>query len=52
MTVGELIRELELLPENYQVVFESGDGYGSAYYVYVNEAIANGKTKEVELYGV
>ena len=52
MTVGELIEELEKLPENYQVVFESGDAYGSAYYAYVDGAVVNHKTKEVELYEV
>ena len=28
MTVGELIEKLKSLPEDYQVVFESGDAYG------------------------
>ena len=52
MTVGELIKELESLPEHYQVIiYESGNGLGSEYYgVYVDGIIVNDKTKEIELY--
>jgi hypothetical protein len=50
MTVKELITLLESHPEDYQVVFESGDAYGSAYNAYVDGIIVNHKTKEVELY--
>lgn len=49
MTVGELIKVLEALPKDYQVIYESGDAYGSAYYVYVDDVRVNIKTKEVEL---
>lgn len=46
MTVRQLIEKLEVLPENYEVIYECGDGY----YAYVNEIIVNDKAKEVELY--
>lgn len=46
MTVRQLIEKLEALPENYEVIYECGDGY----YAYVNEIIVNDKAKEVELY--
>ena len=49
MTVKELITLLESYPEDYQVVFESGDAYGSAYNAYVDEIKVNHKDKEVEL---
>lgn len=49
MTVKELIALLETLPEDYQVVFESGDAHGSAYYAYVDEIEVKDKNKEVEL---
>lgn len=50
MTVRELIEELNTLPKDYQVVYETGESYRSACYAYVNEIIINDKTKEVELY--
>lgn len=49
MSVGELIEKLKVLPKDYQVVFESGDAYGSAYYAYVDEVEVKHKDKEVEL---
>ena len=49
MTVAELIEELKYMPEDYQVVFESGDAYGSAYYAYVDNIEVNHKDHEVEL---
>lgn len=52
MTVKELIEKLEELPENYEIIYESGDAYGSAYYAYVDEIIVKHKTKEVELCGL
>lgn len=49
MSVKELIEKLKALPEDYEVIFESGDAYGSAYYAYVDEIEVKDKTKEVEL---
>ena len=49
MTIKELIEKLVVLPEDYEVIYESGDAYGSAYYAYVDEIIVKHKTKEVEL---
>ena len=49
MTVGELIEILETLPKDYYVIFESGDAYGSAYYVYPEEVVVRDKDMEVEL---
>ena len=49
MTVGELIEKLKSLPKDYQVIFESGDAYGSAYYEYVDDIEVKDKVKEVEL---
>lgn len=49
MTVKELIEKLKALPQDYQVIYESGDAYGSAYYAYVDEIEVKDKTKEVEL---
>jgi hypothetical protein len=49
MTVKELIEKLKALPEDYQVMYESGDAFGSAYYAYVDEIKVKNKTKEVEL---
>lgn len=51
MTVKELIEKLKLLPQDYHVIYESGDAYGSAYYAYVDEIRVNIKTKEIELLG-
>ena len=41
MTVEELIEKLKTLPKDYQVIFESGDGYGSAYYAYADDVEVN-----------
>ena len=49
MSVGELIEKLKEVPQDYQVVFESGDAYGSAYYAYVEDITINDKDKEIEL---
>lgn len=37
------------MPEDYEVIFESGDAYGSAYYAYVSDVVAKGKDNVVEL---
>lgn len=49
MTVAELIKILQTLPQDYEVVSESGDAYGSAYSAWVDEAIVNDKNKVVIL---
>lgn len=49
MTVSELIEKLKELPQDYQVVFESGDAYGSAYQAYVDSVVINNKDKQIEL---
>lgn len=49
MTVAELIEKLKEMPQDYQVVFESGDLYGSAYWAYCDEVNINNKDKQVEL---
>jgi hypothetical protein len=49
MTVKELIKKLKELPEDYHVVYESSDAFGSACYAYVDEIKVKNKTKEVEL---
>ena len=49
MTVKELIEKLKAIPEDYEVIFESGDAYGSAYYAYVDDIIVNHKDELVEL---
>ena len=36
MTVAELIENLQMCPQGYEVAFESGDAYGSAYMAYVD----------------
>ena len=48
MTVGELIEELGKFPENYEVICESVDTY--SYYVYIDGAVVNHDTEQVELY--
>lgn len=49
MTVAELIKILQTLPQDYEVVSESGDAYGSAYLAWVDEAIVNDKDEVVIL---
>lgn len=49
MNVKELITLLESLPEDYEVIFESGDAYGSAYYAYVDDIEIKHKDKLIEL---
>lgn len=49
MTVEELIKILQTLPQNYEVVSESGDAYGNGYLAWVDEAIVNDKDKVVVL---
>lgn len=49
MTVAELIEKLKEMPQDYQVVFESGDLYGSAYWAYCDEVNVNNKDKQIEL---
>ena len=49
MTVAELIEKLKTLPKDYQIIFESADGYGSAYYAYADDIEINHNTKTVEI---
>lgn len=49
MTVKELIEKLKKYPQDYEVVFESGDGYGSAYTAYVDCINIDNKNKQIEL---
>lgn len=49
MTVAELIEKLKELPQDYQVVYESGDLYGSAYLAYVDDIVVNNTHKQIEL---
>lgn len=49
MTVKELIEKLKKCPQDYEVTFESGDAYGSAYDAYVDDININKKTQQVEL---
>ena len=49
MTVAELIKILQTLPQDYEVVSESGDAYGSAYLAWVDEVIVNDKDEVVIL---
>ena len=49
MTAGELIEKLKTLPKDYQIIFESGDAYGSAYYAYADDIEVNHKTGTVEI---
>jgi hypothetical protein len=49
MTVKELIEKLKALPEDYQVMYETGDYFGSTYYAYVDEISVKHHTKEVKL---
>ena len=49
MTVKELIEKLKNCPQDYEVIFESGDSYGSAYDAYVDDIIVNNKKEQVEL---
>ena len=49
MTAAELIKILQTLPQDYEVVSESRDAYGSGYLDWVDEAIVNDKNKVVIL---
>lgn len=49
MTVRELIEKLKNCPQDYEVTFESGDAYGSAYDAYVDDININNKKEQVEL---
>lgn len=49
MNVKELIKTLKTMPQDYEVVFESGDAYGSAYYAYVDDVIVKNKENVIEL---
>jgi hypothetical protein len=49
MTVNELIEKLKSCPQGYEVIFESGDAYGSAYDAYVDDININDKKEQVEL---
>lgn len=49
MSVKELIEKLKKCPQDYEVVFESGDAYGSAYTSYVDGINIDNKKEQVEL---
>ncbi len=49
MTVKELIEKLKKCPQDYEVTFESGDAYGSAYDTYVDDINVNKNKEQVEL---
>lgn len=50
MTAEELIKKLEEVPQDYHVIFESGDAWiGSAYAAYVDDIIVHDKNKQIEL---
>lgn len=49
MTVKQLVEKLKEFPEDYEVIYESGDLHSNAYYAYVECIVANHKTREVEL---
>ena len=49
MTVKELIEKLKKCPQDYEVTFESGDAYGSAYDAYVDDINVNKNKKQVKL---
>lgn len=49
MSVKELIDRLKKCPQNYQVVFESGDVYGSSSTSYVDSIYIDNKKEQVEL---
>lgn len=49
MTVKELIEKLKSCPQDYEVMFESGDAYGSAYDAYPYDININVKKEQVEL---
>lgn len=49
MTVAELIKKLEVVPQDYHVIFESGDAYGSAYNAYVDDIVVHDKDNQIEL---
>ena len=49
MTVAELIKVLQTLPQDYEAVSESADANGSAYLAWVDEVIVNDENKVVIL---
>lgn len=49
MTVKELIEKLKKYPQDYEVTFESGDAYGSAYDAYVDDININKNKEQVKL---
>lgn len=49
MTVEGLIKILQTLPADYEVVSESGDAYGSGYLAWVDNVEVNDKNKIVGL---
>lgn len=49
MSVKELIEKLKSCPQDYEVTFESGDAYGSAYDAYVDDIIINKNKEQIEL---
>lgn len=49
MIVAELIEKLSTMPQDYQVVFESGDAYGSGYLAYVDDIVLKNKDKQIKL---
>lgn len=51
MIVKELIEKLKNVPQDYEVTFESGDAYGSAFTAYVDDVDVQDKYKQIELIG-
>lgn len=49
MTVKELIEKLKKCPQDYEVTFESGDAYGSAYDACVDDINVNKNKEQVKL---
>ena len=49
MTVKELIDILQTLPQDYEMTYESGDAYGSAYLAWVDDVEVKDKDKVVIL---
>lgn len=50
MTVAELIKELEEMPQNYKVVTRSYDEFGDSWLEDVTTMDVRKKNKQVELY--
>lgn len=51
MIVKELIEILKKVPQDYEVTFESGDAYGSAFTAYVDDVDVKDVYERIELIG-